>query len=99
MRSSHRIRSEFRAAALAAAAFAALSGAAPIAAAADWPGFRGPTADGHSPSKNVPTQWSEKENVRWKVAIHGRGWSSPVVLGNQVWVATSDEVAGVKEVA
>ena len=40
----------------------------------------------------MPTQWSEKENVRWKAAIHGKGWSSPVVLGEQVWVTTADEV-------
>ena len=63
--------------------------------AADWPGFRGPTGDGHAPAgANVPTQWSEKENVLWKTAIHGRGWSSPVVLGDQVWVTTADEVVG-----
>lgn len=40
----------------------------------------------------MPTQWSEKENVRWKTAVHGRGHSSPVVLGEQVWVTTADEV-------
>lgn len=56
-----------------------------------WPGYRGPTADGRSDSKNVPTTWSETENVRWKAAIHGKGWSSPVVFGNQVWVTTADE--------
>ncbi|AWM36279.1 outer membrane biogenesis protein BamB [Gemmata obscuriglobus] len=68
-------------------AFASLSFAAD-----SWPGFRGPTADGHSPSKNPPTKWSEKETVAWKTEIHGKGWSSPVVLGDQVWVTTSDEV-------
>jgi outer membrane protein assembly factor BamB len=71
----------------------ALACAAPAALATDsWPGFRGPTADGHADSKNLPTTWSEKENVVWKTAIHGKGWSSPVVLGNQVWVTTADEV-------
>ncbi len=66
--------------------------AQPAALADSWPGFRGPTADGHAAGKNVPTQWSEKDNVRWKVAIHGKGWSSPVVFGDQVWVTTADEV-------
>jgi outer membrane protein assembly factor BamB len=61
-------------------------------AADSWPGFRGPTADGHSPSKTAPTKWSEKENVAWKTAIHGKGWSSPVVYGEQVWVTTTDEI-------
>jgi outer membrane protein assembly factor BamB len=68
-----------------------VSGAA-LFGADSWPGFRGPTADGHATGKNVPTTWSEKENIRWKVAIHGKGWSSPVVLGDRVWVTTADEV-------
>jgi outer membrane protein assembly factor BamB len=65
---------------------------AALSAADSWPGFRGPTGDGHATGKNVPTQWSEKENVLWKTPIHGRGWASPVVLGDQVWVTTADEV-------
>ena len=72
--------------------------AASVSLAGDsWPGFRGPTADGHSDAKNLATTWSEKENVRWKTAIHGKGWSSPVALGNQVWVTTADEVMGEKK--
>lgn len=62
-----------------------------------WPGFRGPSADGRSDAKDLPTTWSETENIRWKAAIHGRGHSSPVVLGNQVWVTTADEVMGEKK--
>lgn len=73
------------------AAFA-LAAASLSFAADSWPGFRGPTADGHAQGKNVPTKWSEKENVRWKTAIHGKGHSSPVVLGDQVWLTTSEEV-------
>ena len=64
-----------------------------------WPGFRGPSADGRSDATNVPTAWSESENIGWKTAIHGRGHSSPVVLGNQVWVTTADEVRGEKKPA
>src|SRR3954471_11914569 len=66
--------------------------AQPAAPADSWPGFRGPAGDGRADAKNVPTLWSEKENVRWKTAIHGKGWSSPVVLGDRVWVTTADEV-------
>lgn len=76
---------------LSAAALALLLGSFGLAADS-WPGFRGPTADGHSPSKTAPTKWSEKDNVAWKTEVHGKGWSSPVVLGEQVWVTTSDEV-------
>jgi outer membrane protein assembly factor BamB len=63
-----------------------------LAADDSWPGFRGPTANGHAACKSAPTKWSEKENVRWKAAIHGKAWSSPVVLGDQVWVTTADEL-------
>ncbi|MDW8243079.1 MAG: PQQ-binding-like beta-propeller repeat protein [Thermogemmata sp.] len=63
----------------------------------DWPGYRGPTADGRAPQEcRPPLTWSERENVRWKVAIHGKGWSSPVVLGEQIWLTTADEVRSAK---
>jgi len=57
----------------------------------DWPQFRGPRGDGQSSAAGVARTWSESENVRWKTAIHGRGWSSPVVLGEQVWLTTATE--------
>jgi outer membrane protein assembly factor BamB len=72
--------------------FAALFLAASALLANDnWPQFRGPNGDGISDSTNVPTKWSETNNVRWKTQIHDRGWSSPVVWGNQVWVTTAQE--------
>ncbi|MFA5192113.1 MAG: pyrrolo-quinoline quinone, partial [Verrucomicrobiia bacterium] len=55
----------------------------------DWPQFRGPAGDGHSDAKGLPLTWSETENVRWKTAIPGEGWSSPVVLGRQIWMTTA----------
>jgi len=65
--------------------------AAAALATEDWPQFRGPTADGHSDSTGLPLTWSESENVRWKTEIPGEGWSSPVVLGRQVWMTTALE--------
>lgn len=56
-----------------------------------WPELRGPRGDGHSAAQGVPLNWSETENVRWKVSIPGRGWSSPVVWGTQVWLTTATE--------
>jgi outer membrane protein assembly factor BamB len=56
---------------------------------ADWPQFRGPDGNGHASSRALPLTWGEDKNVAWKTPIHGRGWSSPVVLGNQVWVTTA----------
>lgn len=61
------------------------------AANENWPAFRGPNGDGTSDSTGIPTQWSETENVRWKSPIHGKGWSSPVVWGDQVWLTTAEE--------
>ncbi len=67
------------------------------AARADWPEFRGPWGDGHvsapGDSKLVgfPLHWSETNNVKWKTEIPFRGWSTPVVLGDQVWVTTATE--------
>lgn len=55
----------------------------------DWPQFRGPEGTGHGQAQNLPTTWSETENVVWKTAIHDRGWSSPVLYGNQIWLTTA----------
>ena len=56
-----------------------------------WPEFRGPTGQGVSTATGLPVTWSETENVKWKTEIHGKAWSSPVVLGNQVWITTASE--------
>jgi outer membrane protein assembly factor BamB len=57
----------------------------------NWPQFRGPTGQGVSDSKGLPTTWSESQNVRWKTPIHGKSWSSPVIWGNQVWLTSATE--------
>jgi outer membrane protein assembly factor BamB len=44
-----------------------------------------------SDAKGLPVEWSEDENVAWKTKIHGKAWSSPVVLGKQVWLTTATE--------
>jgi len=56
---------------------------------AQWPQFRGPTGQGLSDERNVPLEWSDTANVKWKSSVAGRGWSSPVVAGNRVWLTTS----------
>ena len=57
----------------------------------DWPQFRGPTGQGLSEERNLPLTWSETKNVRWKVEIPGRGWSSPVIQGDRIWLTTATE--------
>lgn len=60
-------------------------------AADNWPQFRGPAGNGHAAAASLPDQWSESQNVVWKTKIHDRGWSSPVVWGNRVWLTTATD--------
>lgn len=55
----------------------------------EWPEYRGPGRDGASRAAAIPATWSESKNVRWKTAIHGRGWSSPVVSDGRIWLTTA----------
>jgi len=57
----------------------------------NWNQFRGPHGDGKSLAKNLPVEFSETKNVRWKTRIHDKGWSSPVVWGGQIWLTTGRE--------
>ncbi|HYV06970.1 MAG TPA: PQQ-binding-like beta-propeller repeat protein, partial [Blastocatellia bacterium] len=59
--------------------------------AEDWPEFRGPTGQGVSIERGLPLNWSETKNVRWKTAIPGRGWSSPAIQGDRIWLTTATE--------
>ena len=59
--------------------------------AEDWPEFRGPTGQGHSVERGLPLTWSETKNVKWKIAIPGKGWSSPAILGDRIWLTTATE--------
>lgn len=65
------------------------------AARADWPDFRGPRGDGHASAPGdskpigLPLTWSETNNIKWKTEIHDRGVSTPVVMGDQVWLTSA----------
>lgn len=59
--------------------------------AEDWPEFRGPSGQGHSSERGLPLTWSETKNVKWKTAIPGKGWSSPAILGDRIWLTTATE--------
>ena len=54
--------------------------------AEDWTQFRGAKGAGISPDTNLPVTWSDTENLRWKVELPGPGSSSPIVLGERVFV-------------
>jgi outer membrane protein assembly factor BamB len=58
----------------------------------EWPLWRGPSQNGlASPGQDLPTEWSDSKNVIWKTKVPGRGHGSPIVVGNQVILPTSDE--------
>lgn len=59
------------------------------AAAEDWLSWRGPGNHGVSESANPPLEWSESENVAWKIEIEGAGVSSPIVVGDKVFLTTA----------
>ena len=52
----------------------------------DWLRFRGPNGSGISQSDKLPMTWSDSKNVAWRVALPGPGASSPIVLGNRVFI-------------
>ncbi len=67
-----------------------------VVPAEDWPEFRGPFGNGHATADDakpagLPLRWSEMENVRWKTPIPYSGWSTPVVMGGQIWLTTATE--------
>lgn len=67
-----------------------LVAASPAAAPADdWPDYRGPLGDGRVPGRALPLRWSEGEHVTWKVALPGRGWSTPVLADGRIWMTTA----------
>lgn len=55
----------------------------------EWTHLRGSNLNGISKEKVVPLIWNDSTNVVWKTRIGGRGWSSPVVFDNQVWLTTA----------
>ena len=59
-----------------------------VGAAENWPDWRGSRLDGISVEKNLPLKWSETDNVAWKTAIPGVGYSSPIIFGDRIFLTT-----------
>jgi outer membrane protein assembly factor BamB len=57
----------------------------------NWPQWRGPEANGIALKGNPPTEWSETKNVKWKIAIPGKGHNTPIVWGDQLFITTAVE--------
>lgn len=62
---------------------------APPIGAEDWRAWRGPLGTGQSNEKGLPTTWSPSENIAWKVPLDGPGNSSPIVVGQKVFLTHS----------
>lgn len=56
---------------------------------ADWPDFRGPARDGVVRNLQLPKSWSAEENIRWRTEIPGEGWSSPIVIGEMIYLTAA----------
>ena len=54
-----------------------------------WTHFRGNNLDGISHSEIAPVKWASDSNLVWKTVIHDKGWSSPVVYNDQIWMTTA----------
>ena len=60
-----------------------------IEANEQWSQFRGHFGNGIIKSTSAPINWSENTNIDWKTPIHDRGWSSPVIWNDQIWMTTA----------
>ena len=56
-----------------------------------WPSWRGPNGNGTANDGNFATSWSEEKNVAWKLDLPGRGASTPIVLGENVYLTLGKE--------
>ena len=59
-----------------------------VSAGSEWTSFRGPNGSGRGEG-DPPVVWSEWCNVRWKTPVAGRGWSSPVLAGDRIWLTSA----------
>ncbi|TWU16240.1 outer membrane biogenesis protein BamB [Allorhodopirellula heiligendammensis] len=62
-----------------------------------WPQWRGPGASGTAEDAHPPTTWSETQNIRWKIEVPGIGSSTPIILGNRVYVSSAVKTDRVAE--
>ena len=79
---------------LAAHAFVAslvLLASSAVVLADNWPQWRGPTGDGISKEKNIPTKWSATDNILWKLPLPGISGATPIVWGDRIFLTGEDK--------
>lgn len=62
----------------------------PLISGENWPEFRGPTGDGHADAAVLPRR-IDADRVKWEIDVNGKGWSSPVIWQDQIWLTTATE--------
>lgn len=67
--------------------------------AENWTEFRGPTGQGIYDGKNLPLEWSTTKNIAWKQPLPGKGWSSPIVLNDCVYLTAAVPIEGSKNLS
>lgn len=65
-----------------------------IGASLDWPQFRGPTGQGLSEAKGLPTEWGPTKNIAWRADIPGAGWASPALAGDRIYLTSAVDAGG-----
>jgi outer membrane protein assembly factor BamB len=55
----------------------------------NWPAWRGPLFTGEVVKGNPPTTWSETKNIKWKIPLPGKGLSTPIVWGDQIFLTSA----------
>ena len=68
-----------------------------VSAEQEWPQFRGPKSGVAADDPALPDTWSATTNVAWKIDMPGRGWSSPVVSGDHVFITAAVNTKGSEE--
>lgn len=59
-------------------------------AVGNWPNWRGPAGNNSTPATRVPVKWSADE-VAWKVALPGKGSSTPVVWNERIYLTVPSD--------
>ena len=54
-----------------------------------WPQWRGPNWNGVAQQADPPVTWSETENLRWKTPVDGKGWATPIIWGDRIFLLTA----------
>src|SRR6266850_3858704 len=60
--------------------------------AENWPQWRGPSLNGLSAEKNLPSRWSTTDNVAWKLPLPAWSGSTPIVWGDRVFLNVADDL-------